>query len=179
LTQYLQGTFNLANFNVPVQSIQGFSISDIVLIGISAGVAVVGAIIGCLLYFRRTLSPFSSIGPVRSFLWHRWYLDAIYYKIFVNGILRVASGLYSIIEVKILDRLNLIVARDVVDYSRASEKLDTGVVDRGINDVAIYGSRFSNLFRKIQTGVTEQYVIMFALGIFLLVLYILFISGAR
>jgi NADH-quinone oxidoreductase subunit L len=179
LTTYLQSTFTLVPANVPVTSVAPLSYSDITLIGLSGGIAIIGLIIGYLLYFRRPYHLHTDAGGIYSFLWHRWYLDAIYNKIFVNGVLRAASGLYNAIELHIWDRFNVVVARDIVGYSRASEKIDTGVVDRGVNNVAIYGSRISNAFRKIQTGVTEQYVIMFVLGIFLLVLYILFISGAR
>lgn len=113
------------------------------------------------------------------FLWHRWYLDAIYYKVFVNGAIRASQWLYSKIELNIWERLNAVVARDVVDYSRASERLDTRVVDRGVGEIATAGSRLSNLFKRLQTGVTEQYVITFAIGIFLLLLYIIFVAGAR
>jgi tetrahydromethanopterin S-methyltransferase subunit F len=44
--------------------------------------------------------------------------------------------------------------------------------------VASYGSRLSNFLRRLQSGVTEQYVIGFAIGIILLLAYMIFIVGA-
>ena len=179
LTNYLQGTFNLAAFSLPLSPVAIVSRSDILLIAVSAGVAVLGAFIGYLTYFRRPYVSSAKMSMLHSFLWHRWYFDAVYYKIFVNGLYALGRGLYSTIEVRVWERFNTIIARDVVEYSRASERIDTGVVDKGVNNIASYGSRVSSLFRRIQTGVTEQYVMMIALGIFLLVLYTLFVSGAR
>jgi tetrahydromethanopterin S-methyltransferase subunit F len=78
----------------------------------------------------------------------------------------------------IWNRLNNAIGRDIMDYSRASDQLDTQVVDRAANEVASYGSRLSNLLRRLQSGVTEQYVIAFAIGIILLLAYMLFVVGA-
>jgi NADH-quinone oxidoreductase subunit L len=179
LDNYLQGTFSLAAFAIPLSPIGTPSLTDIVLITVSAAVAVLGGLIGYLLYFRHPYVPTTKMSALRSFLWHRWYLDAIYYKIFVNSLFAFARTIYSNVEVKIWERLNNVVASGIVSYSRASDRLDTRVVDKSVDNIASYGSRLSNLFRRIQTGVTEQYVIMFTLGIFLLILYILFVSGAR
>ncbi len=92
--------------------------------------------------------------------------------------MRASQGLYRYMEKGVWDRLNTVIPRDVVDYSRASQELDSKVVDGAINDVASGGSRLSNLFRRLQNGVTQQYLIGFALGIFLLLVYMIFIIGA-
>jgi hypothetical protein len=86
--------------------------------------------------------------------------------------------LYRYIEQAIWDRLSSTIARDVIDYSEASGVLDSEVVDGAVNDVATAGSRLSNLLRRLQSGVTEQYVITFAIGIALLLIYMIFVVGA-
>jgi NADH:ubiquinone oxidoreductase subunit 5 (subunit L)/multisubunit Na+/H+ antiporter MnhA subunit len=111
------------------------------------------------------------MNPIQRFLYKRWYLDAIYYKVFVSGLLAASRGLYTYVEQGIWNRLNNTIGRDVMEYSRASDQLDTQVVDRAANEIASYGSRLSNLLRKLQSGVTEQYVIAFAIGIILLLDY--------
>ncbi len=73
--------------------------------------------------------------------------------------------------------MNYVVARDVVDYAKISQKVDTGVVDATVNNVASGGSGLSNLFKRLQNGVTEQYVIAFAVGIFLLLVWMIFVIG--
>ncbi len=179
LTNYLQGTFTSLPYTLPGGASSGFSTIDIVLISASAGTAAIGALIGYMLYFRRPYTLPAKIGGLRGFLWHRWYIDAIYYRIFVNGLTWISRGIYRYIEVGIWDRLSSAVARNVIDYSKVSQKVDSEVVDGAVNDMASAGSRLSNLFRRLQSGVTEQYVITLAIGIFLLLLYMIFFIGAR
>ena len=73
--------------------------------------------------------------------------------------------------------MNYVVARDVVDYAKISQRVDTGVVDATVSNVASGGSGLSNLFKRLQNGVTEQYVIAFAVGIFLLLVWMIFVIG--
>ena len=179
LTDYLQGTFLSPSFPLAPTIASGFSTTDILLIAASAATAAVGAILGYMIYVRRPYTAPSKMSGLRGFLWHRWYLDAIYYRVFVNGLTAASGGIYRFIELGIWERISSAIAQDVIDYSNASESVDSGVVDGAINDVAGAGSRLSNLLRRLQTGVTEQYVITFAIGIFLLLLYMIFVIGAR
>jgi NADH:ubiquinone oxidoreductase subunit 5 (subunit L)/multisubunit Na+/H+ antiporter MnhA subunit len=141
-------------------------------------VAGVGLVLGYLLYFRRQHVVPAKVSGLRAFLWHRWYLDAINYRVFVGGLTNASRGLYRYVEQGIWDRLSSTVGRDVIDYSEASGVLDSEVVDGAVNDVATAGSRLSNLLRRLQSGVTEQYVITFAIGIALLLIYMIFVVGA-
>ncbi len=178
LTDYIRGTFALSGILQGGPTF-GFSTVDILLFIASGGIAAVGAVIGYVLYFRRVYAYPARVGGLRGFLTHRWYIDAIYYRVFVNGLTSVSGAIYRYIELGIWDRLSSLIGRDVIDYSQASENVDSKVVDRAVNDIALAGSRLSNLLRRLQTGVTEQYVITFVIGIFLLLLYMLFIIGAR
>ena len=153
-------------------------LTDLLLLSVSTVVAVVGGEIAYLMYFRKDYVFKTGMNPIQRFLYKRWYLDAIYYKVFVSGLLAASRGLYRYVEQGIWNRLNNTIGRDIMDYSRASDQLDTQVVDRAANEVASYGSRLSNLLRKLQSGVTEQYVIAFAIGIILLLAYMLFVVGA-
>src|SRR5437879_12278350 len=97
------------------------------------------------------------MNPIQRFLYKRWYLDAIYYKVFVSGLLAGCRGLYTYVEQGIWNRLNNAIGRDIMDYSRVSDQLDTQVVDRAANEVASYGSRLRNLLKKLKLGVTHPY----------------------
>jgi NADH:ubiquinone oxidoreductase subunit 5 (subunit L)/multisubunit Na+/H+ antiporter MnhA subunit len=138
----------------------------------------IGLVLGYFLYFRRPYVVPSKVTGLRAFLWHRWYLDAINYRVFVGGLTSASRGLYKYMEQGIWDKLSPTVARDVMDYSTASGELDSEVVDGAVNDVATAGSRLSNLLRRLQSGVTEQYIISFAIGIALLLIYMIFVVGA-
>ena len=178
LTTYIASTFSSTIYKLPTATSSTSGLTDLLLLSVSTIVAVAGGVVGYLLYFRKSYEFKTDMNPIHRFLYKRWYLDAIYYKIFVSGLLAASRGLYTHIEEGIWNKLNNTFARDIMDYSRASDQLDTQVVDRAANEVASYGSRLSNLFRKLQSGVTEQYVIAFAIGIILLLAYMLFVVGA-
>jgi NADH-quinone oxidoreductase subunit L len=162
-----------------IGSVPGVSLTEILLYGASIAMAGIGLVLGYLLYFRRPYVVPSKVTGIRAFLWHRWYLDAINYRVFVGGLTSASRGLYRYVEQGIWDKLSPTVARDVMDYSTASGELDSEVVDGAVNDVATAGSRLSNLLRRLQSGVTEQYIISFAIGIALLLIYMIFVVGAR
>lgn len=179
LTNYLMGAFQSLPAGLPIGAVPAISSTDLILISLSVGMAVIGLAIGYVRYFRTPYSVPAKMGGLRSFLWHRWYIDAIYYRVFVNGLTWASRGIYHYVEQGIWDRLSPTVARDVIDYTVAGGVLDSRVVDRGVNDVATAGSRLSNLLRRLQNGVTEQYVIVSAIGIILLLIYMIFVIGAR
>src|SRR2546422_4150452 len=178
LTDYITGTFNiLPTASIPLTSSSESSLLGLTLIGSSVGAAVIGAALGYFTYFNKQNGPMKEPLGLKKFLWNRWYLNAIYYRIFVNGAIATARGLYRYVELGLWDKLNYVVARDVVDYAKMSQKVDTGVVDATVNNVASGGSGLSNLFKRLQNGVTEQYVIAFAIGIFLLLAWMIFVIG--
>jgi NADH-quinone oxidoreductase subunit L len=176
LTNYIRGTFSHPA-SLPSAATSESGLQSLILIGVSVGAALIGAGLGYLRYFKQQ-PQLGQRGVLQRFLWNRWYLNAVYYKVFVNGAVRASQGLYRYVEKGFWDRLNTIVPRDVLDYSKASQKMDSKVVDGAVNDVASGGSRLSDLFRRLQSGVTQQYLIGFALGIFLLLAYMIFIIGA-
>ncbi|HZD12749.1 MAG TPA: proton-conducting transporter membrane subunit, partial [Candidatus Binatus sp.] len=180
LTNYLSQTASLpatTRVETGASPIPGMSL-EVLLTIISVVVAGTGAAIGYLRYFGRS-SPFNMhmIG-VQKIVFERFYLNALYYKVFVNGMMAAAGGLYRYVELNVWDRLNRIVPKRLYEYSEANAKLDSRLVDKGFVDgIAASGSRFSDLLKRLQTGVTQQYVLGFAIGIFLLLLYMLFIIG--
>ena len=178
LANYLSSTFSVAVYKLPSVASPASGLIDLALLAISTAVAVAGGGLAYALYYRKSYQFKAEMNPIQRFFYKRWYLDAIYYKIFVSGLLAASRGLYKYIELGVWNRLNTTFAKDVMDYSKASDQLDTQVVDRAANEVASFGSRLSNFFRRLQSGVTEQYVIAFAIGIILLLAYMLFVVGA-
>src|SRR5881397_2624988 len=180
LTTYLSGTILIpTSTGASVQSspVPGLSL-ELLLTIVSIVVAVTGAAIGYYRYFGGK-HPFTlKMGAVEHFLFERLYLNAIYYKVFVNGMMLASRALYRYIELGIWNRLNMIVPQRFYRYSEASATLDTRIVDGAVTGIATSGSRLSNLLRRLQTGVTEQYILGFAIGIFLLLLYMIFVIGA-
>ena len=178
LTNYLEGTFSVLRIAIPSGAPPESGTLSITLVAISVAVALAGAALGYIRYFNKEHHQITKPGGLQGFLWNRWYVNAIYYKIFVNGSMRVANGLYRYVEKGVWDPLNYVIARNVVEYSKASRQLDERVVDQAVNDVSTEGSRLSNIMKRFQTGVTQQYVISFAIGVLLLLAYMIFVIGA-
>src|SRR3989304_5050832 len=147
LVRYIEGTFSSLPASLPSEAVAESGFLNLVLIGVSVGTALIGAVGGYLLYFNKEPRPSGKMGPLQRFLWNRWYLNAIYYKVFVNGAIAGSRGLYRFMEQGIWDRLNYVISNNVIGYSKASEELDTRVVDGAVNDVASRGlCKTSGLF---------------------------------
>ncbi len=140
----------------------------------------VGGFFGYMLYISGKLKPTSIVGDqglgrvVYNFLWHRWYINPVYYRTFVYGTLSMAGALKNTVETGFFDRISGAVAQASIGLSREGEGLDLGIVDGWINGTANLGKRFSSTVKRIQTGVPQEYVTVFALGLFALIVVVLF-----
>ena len=146
----------------------------------SLAMLVVGGVLGYFVYFSRRVNPTSLIsqsGPVRrvyNFLWNRWYVNPAYYRIFVYGTISCAIGLWKTIELGFFDKISDGVAHLSLGVSRVGQRADLGIVDGTINDIASGGRGISSTLKKIQTGIPQDYVTVFAIGLFALIAAILF-----
>jgi NADH:ubiquinone oxidoreductase subunit 5 (subunit L)/multisubunit Na+/H+ antiporter MnhA subunit len=140
----------------------------------------VGGFFGYMIYISGKWKMTSIVGEgglgraVYNFLWHRWYINPVYYRIFVYGTLSVAGALKNTVELGFFDRISGAVAQASIGISKESESVDLGIVDGWINGTANLGRKFSSTVKRIQTGVPQEYVIVFALGLFALVVVVLF-----
>ncbi len=140
----------------------------------------VGGTFGYLIYISGRLKSTSIVGEsgfgrtVYNFLWNRWYINPIYYRTFVYGTLSAAAGLKNTIETGFFDRISGAVATASIDVSKGGQRIDLAFIDGWINGIASTGRKFSTGVRRIQTGIPQEYVAVFALGVFALVVAILF-----
>jgi len=125
-------------------------LADIVPLLIGLGVATLGVAIGYLAYFRRSVNPTKIVGDkgivfsFYKFFQHRWYINAIYYKIFVYPVMNGSIWLFKNFEQKIIEPINI------------------GAVD--------IGGSVSDAFRDLETGIEEEYVLAFGIGIALIII---------
>jgi len=146
----------------------------------SVAMLVVGGIVGYLVYISRKLKATSIVGEhgfirvLYNFLWNRWYINPVYYRVFVYGTISVAGAIKNTIETGFFDRISGAVAMFSVGLSKEGEKIDLGVVDGWINDTASAGRKLSSGIKRVQTGVPQEYVLIFALGLFALTVLVLF-----
>jgi NADH-quinone oxidoreductase subunit L len=140
----------------------------------------VGGTFGYLLYISGRLKPTSIVGEkgfvrgLYNFLWERWYINPAYYRAFVYGTISAAGALKDSIETGFFDRISGSVATFSVGLSSRGQRIDVGVIDGIINGIASVGRKFSSTLKRLQTGIPQEYVTVFALGLFALVVVILF-----
>jgi NADH-quinone oxidoreductase subunit L len=141
---------------------------------------VIGGSLGYFMYISRRLNPKSLVkesGLARSiynFLWNRWYLNPLYYRIFAYGTISAAGEIKHWIEQGFFDRISGTVAQLSINVSTGGQGVDLSVIDGAINGIASVGRRFSSAVRRLQTGVPQEYVMAFTLGLFALVVAVLF-----
>ena len=140
----------------------------------------VGGFFGYMIYISGKWKTTSIVGArglgrgVYNFLWHRWYINPVYYRTFVYGTISVAGALKSTVETGFFDRISGAVARASIGLSKEGQFVDLGVVDGWINGTASVGRKFSSTVKRFETGVPQEYVTVFALGLFALIVVVLF-----
>ncbi len=139
----------------------------------------VGVVPGYMLYVKKAvnidalLSKYSFLRAGYDFLWNRWYLNPAYYRIFAEGTLQAAKVLWNILELGFFDKISGAFAALGVGVSVIGDTVDVKAIDGIINGVARAGRRISTGLKRVQTGIPQQYLLVFVGGLFLLVLYVL------
>jgi NADH-quinone oxidoreductase subunit L len=154
------------------------------LTGISVSMVALGLVLAYVIYRKpalnkgltRRIEVSRGLHGIYNFLYDRWYLNAIYYAVFVHGGKKLSSSLFSNWETKVIDRFyhSLIVKTFTNAVNGASTFLEKAVIDRGYNIVvAKIVLAVSHLFRKSQTGKINQYLLVISLGFLFLLLLLL------
>jgi NADH-quinone oxidoreductase subunit L len=126
--------------------------------GLSLSLLAVGLGIAYLLYgkpnYQRYVAQQMAVNrrfkALHDFLYDRWYIQAVYYKVFVNG----GSKLYQ----------------DTFKF------FETGGIDRFYNQAIVtVALKLSNSFRKIQSGKINHYLLALVIGF--VILLIIFLWG--
>ncbi len=126
--------------------------------GLSLSLLALGLGLAYLLYGKpnyqtviaKQLSVNKGFKAIHGFLYDRWYIQAIYYKIFVNGGSKLYQGTFKFFE--------------------------TGGIDRFYNQATVtVALKLSNSFRKIQSGKINHYLLSLVIGF--VILLIIFLWG--
>ncbi len=151
--------------------------------GVTFAFVALGFALAALFYLVGRYSPSRFVGEtglMRSlykFLENRWYINAIYYKVFVTPPIRASRWLLSSFEIRGLDRVNDAGSFLGLELSAAGNWVDTKVIDSAANGISSFGQSFSKAARKLQTGVTEQYVLALAFALLVLLALLVLSSG--
>ena len=147
--------------------------------GLTLAIVVMGFLAAFTIYIARRVPPTRFVGQtgfmhgLYTFLYNRWYINAIYYKVFVDAPLAASMWLSEKFDYMGLFRVNQAGSLLGVYVSKAGNWIDAHVVDGVANGFASVGQFLSRALRRIQTGIVEQYAQVFAIGILLLVVLLL------
>jgi NADH-quinone oxidoreductase subunit L len=147
--------------------------------GLALLLVAVGFFAAFAIYLSRRIPPSRFVGQtgfmhgLYGFLEKRWYINAIYYKVFVNAPIAASKWLSETFDYRGLFRINDAGSVLGVYLSSASNWVDVNIVDGTANGFSSAGQALSRAFRRVQTGIVEQYAQVFAVGIILLVVLLL------
>jgi NADH-quinone oxidoreductase subunit L len=170
---YIGSLFPSAALSTPSGTIEA------VPAGLTLAIVALGLLAAGALYVIRTVSPTRFVGQtgfmhgLYTFLYKRWYINAIYYKVFVDAPIAASRWLSENFDYRGLFRVNNAGSVLGVYLSTAGNWVDVNIVDGAANGFSSVGQALSRAFRRIQTGIVEQYALVFALGIFFLVMFLL------
>jgi NADH-quinone oxidoreductase subunit L len=107
-------------------------------------------------------------------LWNKYWVDELYDALFVNRV-KDAGDAFWVIDDALVDGVVNGTGNATKRGATASVAFDDMVVDGAVNAVGDELSRSSRMFRAWQTGYVQNYALIIALGIFLIVSAYLFL----
>jgi NADH-quinone oxidoreductase subunit L len=153
--------------------------------GLSALALTLGGFLGYNFYWTRNWSSWDWVQTnnlrksIHKFLWNRWYMNAFYYAVFVDGILKLKQVIYDGFEAKVLVPLSDVVAKGSqsvsnILYSVLEEGAIFGIVNRGVPTfvIAVYHHA-----KKTQTGLLSMNLVYVVLLLLAILFGLLFTGG--
>jgi NADH-quinone oxidoreductase subunit L len=150
---------------------------------LTLAIVAVGAAAAARFYVLRRSSAVSLVGgsaalrTMQRFLENRWYINAVYYRLFVDVPLNSANWLAVHFEAGLLQKVNTGGEALGLGLSGAGVWFDRNVVDTITGGFSAGGQSLSRLFKRMQTGVVESYALVLLLGLAALLVLLVVITG--
>jgi len=107
---------------------------------------------------------------------NKYFVDEFYQATVIRGTM-VLSNILAWIDSHIVDGLvNLVGWLSVYLFGNGSNTFDKYIVDGAVNGVATSARRSSTAFRRLQTGVVQNYALIMGSGLVLLAAVYLFLK---
>jgi NADH-quinone oxidoreductase subunit L len=142
--------------------------------GISLLVAGLGWFFGWQLYGRKPLveavDPLEKpLGPVYTLLKNRYYIDQFYQKFIVRPVIALGKAAYAFDDRLVIDPIVDAVGRFGRWLSEALKKfVDNPIVDGAVNGIGRVTTAFGEFMRATQTGQIQNYLLVAAVTVLLL-----------
>ena len=147
---------------------------------VAFGTALLGFLIATAIYAWHWLDPEKvrrAVGPVYTFLWHKWYFDEIYNVLLVQPLL-FFSRRVSDFDKQVIDRMIDGCALAVRGISTIDDAIDRWIVDGLVNRLARVVHSVGLSLRRVQTGRLRQYVVLIVVGTVALFILISFFRSS-
>jgi NADH-quinone oxidoreductase subunit L len=151
---------------------------NLLIAGISTGVALLGWLLGWLIYGRKPLiekvDPLEKpLGPVYTLLKNKYYFDELYNTIIIRPVIWFASACASFDRVVIDAIVNAVGAFGRWLASWLKKAIDNPIVDGAVNGVGWITQQAGEFMRATQTGNVQNYLLVAtATVVLLLVLFL-------
>ncbi len=149
-------------------------------IGTSFAMLLLGGIPAYYLYIgrrvdaRKLIKEHSKLRRIRSFLWNRWYINTIYFRVFVDGVREMSLWTFEWLETRIFDRISPLIRNFMISAGKNVMKwLELGTFDRF--NYALSGAvvRLVERIRKTQRGILSDNIFGIQMGLIIFLIAIL------
>jgi len=130
----------------------------------SAAMLLIGGVLGWVFYLGHKVDSWAFVSGssilkgVHTFLWNRWYMNAAYYAVFVDGLLSLSGAVFRGLETAVIDKISGFVSETTIALSRALKVFDNTAYDPALNigipSIFVDGGRA--LFSDLETDVIDQ-----------------------
>jgi NADH-quinone oxidoreductase subunit L len=135
--------------------------------GASLALALGGIALAWALY-KRKLFPvekiYKTFRPVANVLEHKYYFDEVYNFLFVKGTI-VFARMWGLFDNYVIDGAVNGSAKLTILWARFKGWFDLAVVDGLVNFTGWITQGFGKVFRRVQTGYVQEYLIVLACGV--------------
>ena len=151
---------------------------------IALAFAAAGLSLAAAFYLARMYNPARLVGDggvvrgIYTFLENRWYINAVYYRVFVDPAIGFARWSIVNVEDRVLSKINTGGVLLGFYLSSAGNWVDAKIVDGVANGFSSTGQSLSRAARRVQTGITEQYILVFSTGLVVLLILFVLATGA-
>jgi len=168
----------LHSLYVPTEIVHVENSTKLVAFGTSGAIILLGGVIAWVFYWARKIDSWAYVSgskilkPIHTFLWNRWYMNEVYYLVFVDGIRALYQAIFENVEQKVFARIGSAVTNASMAVSdRLFRVIEVGGMDGVVNEgVPFVFISLYHKVKKVQTGVLSYNILYVMILLILLIL---------
>ena len=136
----------------------------------SLGIAGAGILAAYVVYYWKIIPASTlrgAVGPLHTLVANKYYFDELYAVAFVRPTVWIAEALRSF-DIYVIDLLVNLIGLGGLGLARLYGVIDTYVVDGAVNMIGASVKLMGGTLRYVQTGRAQNYLLVIALGVIVL-----------